>query len=38
LDLRGNIPSFIAVIDTKYYEVNIWDHLMPEIGAIYMMD
>jgi hypothetical protein len=38
LDLRGNIPSFIAVTDGKFHEVNIWDHLMPEIGAIYIMD
>jgi transposase len=38
LDLRGNIPSFIAVTDGKFHEVNIWDHLMPEAGAIYIMD
>jgi hypothetical protein len=38
LDLRGNIPSFIAITDGKYHEVNIWDHLMPEVGAIYIMD
>jgi len=38
LDLRGNIPSFIAISDGKFHEVNIWDHLMPEIGAIYIMD
>lgn len=38
LDLRGNIPSFIAVTDGKFHEGNIWDHLMPELGAIYIMD
>ena len=38
LDLRGNIPSFIAVTDAKFHEVNIWDHLIPEAGAIYIMD
>lgn len=38
LDLRGNIPSFIAITDGKYHEVNIWDHLLPEVGAIYIMD
>ena len=38
LDLRGNIPSFIAVTDAKFHEVNIWDYLMPEVGAIYIMD
>lgn len=38
LDLRGNMPSFIAVTDAKFHEINIWDHLMPEVGAIYIMD
>ena len=38
LDLRGNIPSFIAVTDGKFHEVNIWDYLIPEVGAIYIMD
>jgi len=38
LDLRGNIPSFIAITDGKFHEVNIWDHLIPEAGAIYIMD
>jgi hypothetical protein len=38
LDLRGNIPSFIAITDGKFHEVNIWDHLMPEVGALYIMD
>ena len=38
LDLRGNIPSFLAITDGKFHEVNIWDHLMPEVGALYIMD
>ena len=38
LDLRGNIPSFFAVTDGKFHEGNIWDHLMPEVGAVYIMD
>ena len=38
LDLRGNIPSFIAITDGKIHEVNILDVLLPEIGAIYIMD
>jgi hypothetical protein len=38
LDLRGNIPSFIAITDGKIHEVNILDVLLPEVGAIYIMD
>ncbi len=38
LDLRGNIPSFIAITDGKVHEVNILDVLLPEVGAIYIMD
>ncbi len=38
LDLRGNIPSFIAITEGKIHEVNILDMLLPEIGAIYLMD
>ncbi len=38
LDLRGNIPSFIAITEGKINEVNILDVLLPEIGAIYIMD
>jgi hypothetical protein len=38
LDLRGNIPSFFAVTHGKYHESNIWNHLQPELGAIYVMD
>ena len=38
LDLRGNIPSFIAITDGKVHDVNILDALIPEPGAIYVMD
>ena len=38
LDLRGSIPSFIYVSDGKLHDVNILDYLIPEPGAIYIMD
>ena len=38
LDLKGNIPSFIAITDAGVHEVNILDELIPEAGAIYIMD
>jgi len=38
LDLRGNIPSFIHISDGKWHEVNIFDMLVPESGAFYVMD
>jgi hypothetical protein len=38
LDLRGNIPSFVAITDGRYHEVNILDVLLMEPGAIYIMD
>jgi hypothetical protein len=38
LDLKGNIPSFIAITPAKVHEVNILDQLIPEAGAIYIMD
>ena len=38
LDLRGNIPSFIAVTNAKVHELNILDQMIPEAGAIYIMD
>lgn len=38
LDLRGSIPTFISITDGKIHEVNILDRLIPEIGAIYIMD
>jgi Transposase DDE domain len=38
LDLRGNIPSFIHVSDGKRHDVHALDLLLPEAGAIYVMD
>ncbi len=38
LDLRGNIPSFIHVSDGKLADVHALDMLIPEAGAIYVMD
>jgi len=38
LDLRGNIPSFIHISDGKWHEVNVFDMLVPEAGAFYVMD
>ncbi|MBA3034018.1 MAG: IS4 family transposase [Rhodocyclaceae bacterium] len=38
LDLRGNIPSFIHISDGKLHDVNVLDVLVPEAGAIYVMD
>jgi hypothetical protein len=38
LDLRGNIPSFIAITQGRVHEVNILDVLIPEAGAIYILD
>jgi transposase len=38
LDLRGNIPAFIRITDGKVHDVKILDQLVPEPGAIYIMD
>ncbi len=38
LDLRGDIPTFIWITDGKVHDVNILDYLIPEPGAIYIMD
>jgi hypothetical protein len=38
LDLRGSIPSFIHVSDGKCHDVHALDLLIPEPGAIYVMD
>jgi len=38
LDLKGNIPTFIWITDGKVHDVNILDELIPEPGAIYVMD
>jgi len=38
LDLRGAIPSFIHVSEGKLHDVHALDLLIPEAGAIYVMD
>jgi hypothetical protein len=38
LDLRSDIPTFIWITDGKVHDVNVLDHLIPEPGAIYVMD
>jgi hypothetical protein len=38
LDSRGNIPTFIHISDGKLHDVNVLDVLLPEAGAIYVMD
>jgi len=38
LDLRGNIPSFIHISDGKLHDVHALDMLLPEPGAVYVMD
>ena len=38
IDLRGNIPSFIHVSDSKMHEVNVLDLMTPEGGSFTIMD
>lgn len=38
LDLQGQIPSFIHISSGKMHDVNVLDHLIPEPGAIYVID
>jgi Transposase DDE domain/Domain of unknown function (DUF4372) len=38
LDFRGNIPSFIHISDGKLHDVHALDMILPEAGAIYVMD
>src|SRR5207244_12189933 len=38
LDLHGNIPTFISITDGKVHDVNILDEILPEAGAIDVMD
>lgn len=38
LDLRGNIPTFVDITDGKVHDVKVLDILIPEVGAIYVMD
>ena len=38
LDLRGSIPTFIAVSRAKLPDVKILDEIIPEAGSFYVMD
>jgi hypothetical protein len=38
LDLRGNIPSFIHISEGNLHDVHALDMILPEAGAIYLMD
>lgn len=38
LDPRGNIPTFLHIDDGKSYDSDILDAIVPEAGAIYVMD
>lgn len=38
LNLRGSIPEFILVTDGKYHDSNALDVIVPQTGAIYLMD
>lgn len=38
MDLRGNIPVFIAITTGKVHDVNILDKITFEAGAFYIMD
>jgi transposase len=38
LDLRGPIPTMVAISDGKQADVRILDELIPEPGAFYVMD
>ena len=38
LDLRGNIPTVCIITHGKVHDVNILDEIVPEAGAIYIVD
>jgi transposase len=38
LDLNGNIPTFLRITAANVNDVRILDELLPEAGAIYVMD
>jgi hypothetical protein len=38
IDLRGNIPVVIHIDDGKSYDTDILDVMIPEPGAVYVMD
>lgn len=38
MDLRGSIPVFISITSGSVHDVNILDKILPQPGAIYVMD
>lgn len=38
LNLRGSIPEFVLITDGKYHDSNALDVIVPQPGAIYLMD
>ena len=38
LDIRGAIPTVIQITPAQQHDVHMLDHLVPEPGAIYVMD
>ncbi len=38
LDVQTSIPTFIYITPAKVHDVNILDILIPEVGALYIMD
>lgn len=38
MDLRGDIPVFIAITDGKVHDVNVLDQIFLEAGAFYIVD
>lgn len=38
LDLRGSIPAYVWITGGKVHDVNLLDELIPEPGAIYVLD
>jgi hypothetical protein len=38
LDLRGNIPVGIEIKPAKIHEIRVFDQLLPEPGAFYLLD
>lgn len=38
LDLRGNLPCMVTITTAKFFEVKTLDDLLPEPGAIYLLD
>jgi hypothetical protein len=38
IDLRGNIPVVVHIDDGKSYDTDLLDEIVPEPGAVYVMD